>query len=41
MLALESAFGFEFPESKLRHATFSSVYSIMASVKELTGSTVQ
>ena len=38
MLALESAFGFEFPESKLRHATFASIYSIMAAVHELAGS---
>ncbi len=41
MLALESAFGFEFPESKLRHATFSSIYAIMDCVTELTGSRAQ
>lgn len=38
MLALESAFGFEFPDSKLRHATFASISNIIDSVKELTGS---
>ncbi|HEX6681683.1 MAG TPA: acyl carrier protein [Candidatus Limnocylindrales bacterium] len=41
MLALESTFGFEFPESKLRHATFSSIHSIMGCVSELTASPVQ
>ncbi len=38
MLALESAFDFEFPESKLRHATFSCVFNIVGCVRELTGS---
>jgi acyl carrier protein len=38
MLALESTFGFEFPESKLLHVTFSSISRIMDCVKELTGS---
>jgi acyl carrier protein len=38
MLALEKAFAFEFPESRLRHATFSSVDAIVECVGELTGS---
>ena len=38
MLALESAFDFEFPESKLRHATFACVYNIVGCITELTGS---
>jgi acyl carrier protein len=37
MLALESAFGFEFPESKLRHATFACILNIIDCVSELTG----
>lgn len=37
MLALEEAFGFEFPDSKLRHATFASIFHIMDCVTELTG----
>jgi acyl carrier protein len=41
MLALEATFGFEFPESKLRHATFSSIHAIVATVQELAGSTVR
>ena len=36
MLALESAFGIEIPDEKLRHATFASIHQIMACVKELT-----
>lgn len=38
MLALESTFGFEFPDSELRHSTFASIYSIVRSVRDLTGS---
>lgn len=38
MLALESAFGFEFPDSYLRHATFGTIYNIMGCVTALTGS---
>lgn len=41
MLALESTFGFEFPDSWLRHATFGTVFNIMACVKELTRSAVR
>jgi acyl carrier protein len=41
MVALESAFGFEFPEEKLRHATFASIYNIAHCVEELTGSDVR
>jgi acyl carrier protein len=41
MLALEASFGIEFPESKLRHATFSSIFAIMATIQELAGSIVR
>jgi acyl carrier protein len=41
MVALESAFDFEFPDDKLRHATFASVFSIMRCIKELTESGVR
>jgi acyl carrier protein len=38
MLALESAFGLEFPDSKLRHNTFACISNIIDCVDELTGS---
>jgi acyl carrier protein len=41
MLALESTFDFEFPESWLRHATFGTVFNIMSCVKQLTESAVR
>jgi acyl carrier protein len=41
MVALESAFGFEFPDERLRHATFASVYNIVRCIRELTGSGVR
>jgi acyl carrier protein len=41
MLALEAAFGFEFPESKLSHATFSCISNIIGCITELTGGASQ
>lgn len=41
MLTLEETFGFEFPESRLRHATFATIFNIMRCIKELTESSVQ
>ncbi|WP_433651516.1 phosphopantetheine-binding protein [Micromonospora zamorensis] len=41
MLALEAAFGFEFPESRLRHATFATIFNIMRCIRELTESSVR
>jgi acyl carrier protein len=41
MLALETVFHLELPEEKLRHATFSSIYSIVGCVRELIGSPAQ
>lgn len=35
MLALQSRFGFEFPDSMLRRSTFESVSSIQAAVNEM------
>ena len=35
MLALQSHFGFEFPDSMLRRSTFESVSSIQAAVNEM------
>jgi acyl carrier protein len=37
MLALETDFGFEFPEDRLRHATFASIHNIVRCVADLTG----
>jgi acyl carrier protein len=41
MAALESAFGFEFPDSWLRHATFGTIVNIMGCVRALTESPVR
>jgi acyl carrier protein len=35
MIALEDAFGIEFPDSMLRRSTFSSVEAIRAAVEQL------
>ena len=35
MLAIQSRFGFEFPDSMLRRSTFESVSSIQAAVNEM------
>jgi acyl carrier protein len=39
MLALESTFGVEIPDEKLRHATFSSIHEVMSCIRELTART--
>lgn len=36
MVSLETTFGFEFPDSWLRHATFGTIYNIMGCVRALT-----
>jgi acyl carrier protein len=36
MVALETNFGFEFPDSWLRHATFGTVFNIMGCITALT-----
>ena len=38
MLALQSRFGFEFPDSMLRRSTFESVSAIQAAVNEMLAS---
>jgi acyl carrier protein len=41
MVALESTFGFEFPDSYLRHATFGTIFNIVGCVSVLIGSPVR
>jgi acyl carrier protein len=41
MVALESTFDFEFPDSWLRHATFGTIFNIMGCVNALTESAVR
>jgi acyl carrier protein len=41
MVSLETTFGFEFPDSWLRHATFGTIYNIMGCVRALTEGTVR
>ncbi|MFC4857319.1 phosphopantetheine-binding protein [Actinophytocola glycyrrhizae] len=41
MLDLEATFGFEFPENRLRHATFATIFNIVRCVRELTESRVR
>jgi acyl carrier protein len=41
MVALESTFDFEFPDSWLRHATFGTIFNIMGCINALTESAVR